>query len=203
MSRRLRIPVLMVVLAVCTFPSISQVVVDATAPHPTLRKPPSSGTAGSIGRSLPLELRVEIRPNAQNEAGKVEADFLLTNTRKTPILLPISTNPRDVEPPDPRGFYTMQVLTLRLSSSKGLGTKVRGGATLFGNEKSPKTMLALKPNQSLRIRSLVAASGLTEDSTAVLSGSADLEQVTIRITNGKALSESQDLGHAESSPFRY
>lgn len=202
--RKLRVPALSAILFGCISLSMGQLVVNATAPYSELRRQPSSGSASSIGRSLPVQVEVEINPERQNGAGMMEVDFVLRNNGEKPILLPVSPNPSELEPSDPDLVYTMQVLTLRLSSSTDLRAELKGGATLFGNANYPGTMLTLAPGQFLRVRSLVAVpSRSTKGSAANFTASVDLEKETIRTTNGKTVSESQDLGRAKSSPSRY
>ena len=95
-----------------------QLEIDATGPICDRVKTPTAGSSGSVGRKLPLQVAIATNgsPSADSEMPTVR--FTLTNMSKTVLTLPISPHPRDLEPSDPNKSYSIEVLSLYVTSGR-------------------------------------------------------------------------------------
>ena len=161
----------------------------------------SSG--GSVGKKVPLLVNVQLGGGgATDQKGKTEIDFILTNAGKTDLILPISPHPRDLEPSDPKADYSVQCLSLYMIPSKGPNL-LPGGANLYGNSEVPGSLTTLAPGDSIRVLARIALPlQPTAESTAVLfHAGANLSDETLKVVNGKRVSELHIVGSAYSHEF--
>ena len=136
--------------------ALGQLTVDATGPVRQRNREATQGRGGGVGRRLPLMITLQTTGSAPDETGKTMLEFILTNTRKTDLTLPISPNPADSEPSDPKILYTVMKLGLRISLSNKPGVMFAGGAELYGSAEFPETVANLAPGDSIRVLARVA-----------------------------------------------
>jgi hypothetical protein len=177
--------------------------IDATGPQEEAREV-SSGGCGSIGRKLPLQIEVEVHGGPSSHKEKTVVEFVLTNSGKQNLRLPISPEPADVEPADSGGDHSFQVLGIRMTSGALHETMLPGGAELYGNEESA-TLVTLAPGESLRVRAKVALPHVPragQKSAPVLVAHAVLSEKTVTTVEGKSFMDcTQDLGYARSPEY--
>ena len=122
-------------------------VVDATVPVRNRLRPPTAGHFGSTGYELPLQVRVDVISPGSD--GLV--DVTLTNVGKMPLQLPISVQPRDLEPDDPNASYAVVVLGIYITRDSKKESILPGRVDLYGSSKFPETMDELRPQESVRV----------------------------------------------------
>src|SRR3954470_17397343 len=118
-ARRLFVTFALVVVHVTSV--WGQVSVDATGPIRGRTHEGTRGTGGGVGRKVPLNVAMEAKVSSPDAAGKTLVEFVLTNSGAKDITIPVSPNPGDLEPTDPRSAYTVMMLALRVSLSRKPG----------------------------------------------------------------------------------
>src|SRR5215510_3821922 len=108
MKRLTRILVSTLIL-VGTISASAQLIVDATGPVRERRRQPTDGSGGGIGRKLLVTVAIERRSDQQT-TGETLVEFMVTNSGKDRLTVPISPNPGDLEPADPKADYTVSRL---------------------------------------------------------------------------------------------
>jgi hypothetical protein len=183
--------------------ALGQLTVDATGPIRERRREAGIGQGGGFGRKLPLQVAMKTPGTPPDENGKTVVEFILTNTGKNDLTLPISPHPGDLEPSDPKANYTVQCLGLRITSGKGSGTILPGGADLCGRNAFPGTLIALAPGESIRVLTRVALPHISipGPGARVFVADAILNRETIKIVNGQTVSDMQEIGLASSPEY--
>jgi hypothetical protein len=202
--RILRLSLVCASLILLTLTSLGQLTVDATGPIRQRNREAASGHGGSSGRKLPLQVAIQTTGFPPDENGKTLVQFILTNSGKIDLILPISPHPGDLEPPDPKAPYTLLTLCLRISFSKKPGVILQGGADLYGSTSFPETLVSLAPGDSIRALTRIAlpeARDAGPDAAISFIASASLNDETIRIVNGEILSDIRNLGFASSQEY--
>jgi hypothetical protein len=181
----------------CPIVSVGQVIVDATVPvHERLRNP-TAGHSGSFGRELPVTVALEV------PAGGAELNFVLTNTGTTPLIVPVSVHPGDLEPANPAIPYTVQALHLFLSSgSKETAILPTGKADLYGSETTPQTLVKLLPNESLQVLTCLMPDEIRAKGTTFVAH-AILESETVKTIRGDTTEDSQEIGSSQSPIYTF
>jgi len=198
--RLLTVGASVIVLAVI---AAGQLTVDATGPTRQRKREATHGQGGGVGRKLPLTVAIETRGSSPDEKGRSLVEFILTNSSKNGLTLPISPHPGDLEPPDPRASYTLLTLGLRVSLSKKPGVIFPGGAELYGSAELPQTLVSLAPGGSIRVLTRVAlpeGPSAPPDSAEIVA-SASLDNETMSTINGQMLLDSQEIGFARSPEY--
>lgn len=183
--------------------ALGQLVVDATVPIRNRLRNPTSGRAGSIGRKLPLQITINVN-NPVNDTGMTTVDFMLTNTSKEAITLPISLHPRDFEPVDPTLSYTVRVLSLVVTSGSKQQLALSGKTDLYGSQAYPESWIKLAPGESLRVltRATLRRDVIPgHDQTGTVAGHISLVDQTISNSNSETSEDSEELGSADSADF--
>jgi hypothetical protein len=183
--------------------ALSQMTVDATGPVRERQRNAMAGHGGSIGRNLPLRVTIEIQGPSPNSAGKSVVEFTITNLGKTDLTIPISPNPGDLEPSDPKASYTGMFLGLRVTSGRAPGTILSGGADLYGSHSFPGTLITLTPSESIQVLALVTFPPVSppESNADVFVADATLNSETIKMVNGQPLLDMQNIGSARSQKY--
>ncbi|MCI0423535.1 MAG: hypothetical protein L0312_30675 [Acidobacteria bacterium] len=177
----------------------AQLTIDATGPQKEPRKT-SSGGCASIGRKLPLKLAVEIHGGPTGDKGETVVEFLLTNSGKEGLRIPVSPDPSDVEPADSNATYTLRRLALYIVRQEKILPEI---AFLYGSDESA-TLTTLAPGDSIRVRAKVAlprATGSRETDRATLIAHASLKDETIMTVNGKPSRDCFEVGYAKSDEY--
>jgi len=182
--------------------ALGQLTVDATGPVRHRVREATMGRGGGVGRKSPLHVAISLVGDG-HENGKVEVEFTLTNTGKDGLTIPISPNPGDLEPADPKATYTVKRLGLYVTSDKRREEILPGRVHLYGSSAFPGTLVTLSPNESVHVLVLV---GLprplgTESSTATLVAHAALYDETIETVGGQTLSDMHEIGSASSQEY--
>ena len=157
------------------------------------------GHGGGIGRKLPVALQsVETQGGAPDSEGRTEVDFVITNSGKADLSLPISPHPADFEPTDPNVTYTLNVLNLSMGLGNGRGpnrkeTLLRGGARLYGESSSPASLAVLTPGESIRVRATVVlpSDRIPPGSSLSLVAHAGLGDETVKSASGHTASSAR------------
>jgi hypothetical protein len=176
-----------------------QTVVDATVPIRARVRPPTGGRSGSLGRKLPLQVTVEAN---SADSRMNEIDFILTNTGNAALILPASPHPGDLEPSDPNVTYTVEVLSMYMTSGNDEATALPGGVELYGDRKLPETMTKLAPGESIRVLTRMTVPSGWHPGTAhkMLVGHVVLEAQTVKTSDGQTVEDTKELGSARSNP---
>lgn len=195
----IRLIVSMLVLIVSTY---GQLTVDATGPIRSRTREATRGHGGGVGRKLPLEVRIRINGAPPDENGKTMVEFLLKNTGKSDLMLPISPHPRDLEPSDQKAPYAVLVLGLRISLSKEPGVVFSGGADLYGDAAVAGSTTTLAPGSSVLVLTMIALpQGVAEQNEAGFIATAILNKQTMRRVNGQVFSDMDEIGSARSAEY--
>jgi hypothetical protein len=189
-----------VVLAVAV---LGQLTVDVTGPIRQRKREAMRGHGGGVGRKLPLKVTIVTTGAPPDHNGKTPVEFVLTNSGKNDLTLPISPHPGDLEPSDPEATYTVMTLGLRISLSEKPGIIFPGGAELYGSAEFPESLVSLAPGDSIRVLTLVALpeAGGEAPNAEGIDASASLSNQTIRTLNGQLVSDSQEIGFARSQEY--
>ncbi len=180
----------------------AQLTIDATGPDKELREAPG-GRIGSIGRKLPLKVAVEVPAGPSSDNGKTVVEFILTNSGKEGLNIPVSPDPGDVEPADAETKYSFKLLNLYITSEGKRRATLPGGARLYGNDESA-TLVALAPGDSIRVCAKVALSPATavdQSSTVVFVAHAMLVDETVTAVDGKPFMDGFEVGSAKSPEY--
>lgn len=181
----------------------AQLTVDATGPvHGRLREP-TSGSGGGIGRKLPILLAIETHGSSPDESGRTLVEFILNNSGKEEIALPISPNSGDFEPEDARSTYTVTTLSLYVTSDKAQASPLAGHINLYGSNSISGTLAKLKAGQSVRVLARVAFPQVSTppDGSFVFVGHARLENETVKPVAGQIVSIMKEIGSSTSSEY--
>jgi hypothetical protein len=181
--------------------SQGQATVDASGPIREGTRIASQGRGGGVGKTLPLKVAIEINVPSPDLNGKTLLEFVLTNSGKDELTLPVSPNPGDFEPSDRKVGYTVMTLALLVGMSKRPGVLFPGGADLFGNAAHPGTLMVLAPGDSLRVLARVALPPVSELDGERFDGTASLASETIKTVEGKLIFDSREIGFARSRDY--
>jgi hypothetical protein len=166
-----------------------------------------AGHSGSAGRKLPLQVAVEVHPSSSKaENGRTLVDFILTNSGKKNLAIPVSTNPDDLGQAD--SFLN---LWLYITSDKRHETVLQAGTdrlnpfvNLYGSHAVQGTVVTLLPGESIRVRaevSLPPVSNTDQENALVLVAHVVLDRKTITSANGQPIMDSHEVGSATSSEY--
>ena len=195
---------LIAAIALSAVYALGQLTVDATGPLRDRLRRPTAGHGGSIGRELPLKLAVEVLGGSPDPAISTEVQFILTNSGKNPLTIPVSPNPGDLEPADPKVRYSVRVLSLYITTDRKREKKVPGGVELYGNRGWPGTLMSLAPGESVRVLARVALPPIPipdQDSGMVFVGHAILDNQAVHTVDGQTFEDTQEIGSATSTEF--
>ncbi len=183
----------------CAFAQ-GQVSVDATVPIHNRPWNPDAGEGGGVGRRLPLAVTVKPMDASPDSKGRTKIEFVLTNSGKENLSIPISPHPGDLEPPSPEVEYSVTHLSLFLSEVHSPGSILSGGADLFGAAKLAGTLVPLSPGSSLHVIAYVSlpfGSAMRPDEMRLIAGAIlNIERVEKR--DGRMLSTLHEIGSAFS-----
>ena len=181
----------------------AQLTVDETAPAKRRQREPTAGTGGGVGRKLSILVSIETHRSSPDENGGSLVEFVLTNSGKEDLSLPVSPNPADFEPADARRSYKVKVLNLYVTYDKPEANSLDGRATLYGNDSMPGTMVKLAPAESIRVLARVTFPSSTSAPNVpfVLVAHAILESETVRPIKGEVFSRSQEVGSSSSPEY--
>jgi|SRR5579872_2538627 len=194
----------LVFIVTVTTRGVSQLTIDATGPVRQLKHEPTSGRGGVVGpRRLSLRLSINVPSAVRDAAGTSLVEFILTNTGTSPITLPTSPNPGDFEPPDPATPYSVMVLGLNISRKGKPGSFLKGGAILFGNESISESVARLAPGNFMHILARVALPEREGQGAEEFVADASLTNQTIKTESGKLVSDSQEIGYAQSEEYSF
>jgi len=180
--------------------ALAQMTVDARGPIHELSRRADSGSGGSIGRKLPLKVAVEINGADPNDTGATLVCFVITNTGKDKLTVPISPNPGDLEPADPGADYTLSRLSFYMTADKDRRTVLSPETSLYGAQTFPETLMTMAPGESLRVLTRVRLSSDKSD-PPVFMAHVSLNTDKIRTVGGRTISHSQEVGSAESAEY--
>jgi hypothetical protein len=175
--------------------------VDATGPIRERKREATQGHGGSVGRKLPLQVAIESAVSAPDKDGKTLVEFVLTNSGKNDLTLPISPHPGDLEPSDPKTPQRLVTLGLRISLSKKPGVIFPGGADFYGSGAFPGTLVSIAPGESIRVLTRVALPEFGGPNSGTLVASASLGNESMKTMKGAILSDLQNVGFASSREF--
>jgi len=198
MRRPYLLGVLVTLLAIV---ASAQLTVDATGATRERKRPATTGGGGGIGRKASLRLSIEVLYPSSDGDGKTVVEFTLTNSGNEQLEIPVSPNPGDLEPEDPKEAYTVTTLALRIDCTKAGKTEtVRGGANLFGSVAFPGTSVPLAPGESIRVlaKVLFPPAQAVETSFVAYAG---LGSESIKTVGGRTTSMSHEIGYALSQPY--
>ncbi len=173
-----------------------QITVDATVPIRKRVRETMAGRGSGTGRRLPVKVAIEVYgyPIASE---RTRVDFVLTNSGKEDIILPVSPHPGDFEPTDPKSSYAVKLLNLYVTSDKNHRTLLPGGADLYGNRAFPDSLVRLGPGDSMRVLTRVA---LPTKGEAFVADIMLIDQ-SVKIVGGEGLTETNLVGSATSQEY--
>ena len=199
-----------------------QLTVDATrqlSPPARGRGPfPGSATPGH-STGLPIRLDLLVSTGELTPQGTALIDFTITNIGPEPLTLPYSIQQGGLLPKPPNTEYTMDWLTLWLTSDaitddyidvKGLDGQVHRlmtespgtSAELYGRSDDPQTFYSLAPNKSIVVHA--SSRVLLKLGFHSLTAHAELTRESIRLINNPPETvnvTSELLGTADSEPI--
>jgi hypothetical protein len=199
--RTLRLLTTISLVIVFAVNSLGQLTIDTTGPIRQRKREAVRGHVGSSGRKLSLQLAIQTAGSPPDEKGKTLVEFILTNSGKNELTLPVSPNAGDLEPSDPKTAYTVMRLGIGISLSKKPAVILPGGADLYGSAESPGTVIDLAPGDTIRVLARVALPEAGGPNPEGFDAIASLDNQTIRTVNGEVVSDSQDLGFARSPEY--
>lgn len=178
----------------------AQLTVDARGPIHERSRRAESGSGDSIGRKLPLKVDVEINGADPHDTGATLICFVITNTGKDKLTVPISPNPGDLEPADPGAGYTLSRLSFYMTSDKDRRAVLSAETSLYGAQTFPETLLTMAPGESLRVPARVR---LFPDKSGapVFTAHVSFNTDKIKITGGRTVLHSQEIGSATSAEY--
>jgi hypothetical protein len=193
-------------------PALGQITVDATGPHKAGDFRTTGGSGGGVGRKLAIQLAIEIEGTPFNaDNGRTVVYFLLTNTGKQELKIPLSPNGGDVESTN---SFRELVLYMTLGKkdhpwgkdrqSLQAGTELHNRfVSLYGSDAMPGTLGTLAPGELIRVRAEVAVpyvSG-TDQASVSFVAHAMMDDRTIRTVGNKRLMDSREIGIATSPEY--
>jgi hypothetical protein len=194
---------LVAVIGSLSIVSASQLTIDATTPARERQRNADVTHGGGVGRKVSLLVEIQPHGSSSDTKGSTEVEFLLTNSGKVDLVIPISPHPADLEPADPKAGYTLECISLRIAPVKNPGGMLSGGVDLYGRPEVTGTLITLAPGGSIRVLTLVAlpSNSQTGASTEAFVGTALLTTEAIRAAGGKLFSDLQEIGSAFSRQF--
>jgi hypothetical protein len=206
MRARFRVLVICVFVFTGIFAS-AQLTVDATVPIHERRRQPTRGHAGSSGRRLPLQVAIGTNGSPPDEKGKTLVTFVISNSGKDDIEVPVSPHPGDFEPEDSKASHTVKMLSLYLTVDHGEGADRRramipDSAHLYGNNAFPGTIVLLAPGESIHVlaRLTLPTDAEVKEGGAIVAR-VSLNDETIRTVGGQTSSDRQEIGSADSVDY--
>ena len=196
--RSLQILLVAVLAASSALRVAGQLTVDATGPIRGRTREATRGSGGGVARRLPLQVAIKTPVSTPDARGRTLVEFILTNSGRKALILPVSPHPADLEPSDPKSAYTVLTLGLRVSLNKKPGTIFPGGTDLYGSASVPATLVTLGPGDSILVLTLVT---LPMSGPEPLIATASLENQTLKTTNGELALDSQEIGFAMSTEY--
>lgn len=196
--RTLRLLLLVNLALVTSADALGQLTIDATGPIRNRMREATRANGGGIGHKLPLQVAIKVPVSSPDASGRTPVEFILTNSGPKALTLPISPNPADLEPSDPKSPYAVLVLGLRVSLSKKPGIIFPGGADLYGSASVPATLVTLSPGDTIRVVTRIALPGSASEP---LLATASLENQTLKTVNRELVLSSQEIGFATSAEY--
>ena len=192
----------LLLMAVCGY-GIGATRVDARGPIRERKREAAYGRGGGVGRKLSIQLSIRRAGLPSGQDGKTVIEFVLRNSGKSNIMLPVSPNPGDFEPPDANTTYSLLRLSLAVSSSKEPGTIFPGGAELYGANAVPDSLLSIAPGDVVHVLTTVAVPEPegAETNAAPFVASASLDNETVTASDGKIVSDSVEVGFVRSNEY--
>jgi|SRR5271166_3826877 len=185
-----------------TIAASGQLAVDATGPIRQRHRDAGAGHGGGVGHKLPLHVAIESHGVPAGENSRTLVEFIITNSGKEDLPVPVSPHPGDFEPTDPKTGYTVRCMGLRITSGKAPGTILPGGADLYGSQKLPGTLLVLAPGESIHVFTRVALPSFRAlQLEAVFVADVILNDETIRSVDGRDFSDMREIGSASSEEY--
>ncbi len=200
-ASRIALAVVVVFLPIFAF---SQLTIDARGPiRERRRNADAAQGGGAIVRNASLQVAVRAHKNTTEGDAKTEVEFVLTNSGKSDLAVPISPNPGDLEPADPKTDYAVEWLGLTITPVNKPSGMLAGGALLCGRQGVPGTLITLAPGGSIRVLTLVAlpSAAEVEAGNGLFSASALLSHETLKNANGNLFSNLQTISSAHSPEF--
>jgi hypothetical protein len=182
--------------------ALAQVTVDATGPIRDRARTATSGHVGSIGRKLQVQITIEVT-GVPDVDGSSDVTFILTNSGKKELLLPVSPNPADLEPADSKS-YSVKQLSLYITSDQKQEQVLTGGARLYGNRTFAGTLVSLAPGESIRVLARVAfpnLSGAEQSGSGPFVAHAVLNDRVTSLVDGQIFENTQEFGSAISAEY--
>jgi hypothetical protein len=184
--------------------ALSQSTVDATGPIRDRLRKPTAGHASSTGRKLPLQIAIEVHGVSPEVSIPTDVEFVLTNSGKDHLTVPVSPNPGDLEPADPKVGYSVTVLSLYITSERKGEKKLPGGADLYGSRAWPATLVSLAPGESIRVLARVTLPPIriTDQANAIaFFAHGVLDNQTINTVDDRTVEDTQEIGSATSPEY--
>ncbi len=186
--------------------AFAQMTINATGPIHERKRQPSSGSGGSSGYKLPIQISLERKDIPTCGDNRVTINLTLINQGSKEIEIPISPNEGDFEPKDPKVSYSVKALKLYLTlDTTDRATRQRaivpGGTTLFGSAAIQQTLISLAPKKSINVLTCVSLPARNVTSSRVIVGRLELENETISTVQGQTSSETREIGSAESQDY--
>jgi len=204
MKLKLRLFVFTLSIAFSSILAAGQLTVDTTGPIRQRLREPDIGRGGGSGRRVPIQVAIGSTGAPTDENGKTVFEFMLTNSGKADLEIPICPHPRDLEPVDAKAIYSVKVLGLYVTSNKGQTNILPGQAHLYGNDATPGTLMRLTPGQSVRVIVRVAIPPRTlgsQPGEGVLVGHVRMGEETIQNVNNQIRGDTREIGSASSSEY--
>jgi len=183
----------------------NQLTVDATGPVRERPRVATAGHVGSIGYKLPLQIAIEVQGVA-DRGGKTEVDFVLTNSGKTDLLIPVSPNFGDLEAKERKQGYAVNHLILYLTFDQKRESILPGVANLYGTRVFSGTLVALASGESIRIltRMVLNSDSAPERATnRVYVAHTVLNVETTKTVAGQTFEDVQEVGSAVSGEYTF
>jgi hypothetical protein len=183
----------------------AQLTIDASGPIRERHNPASSGSGGSSGFKLPVQVSVRTNGAPPDEKGRTVVEFEVTNVGKNDLAIPISPHPGDFEPEVSNVSYRVKTLELFLTRDTGEGANrqqvmLPGGAGLYGNTSVPGTLVSLAPGESIRVLARVTLP-TGEENRGVIVGRVTLNDETVKTLGGQTSSDTREIGMGESPDY--
>jgi hypothetical protein len=197
-------------LALCILVSLgvasAQLTIDASTPIRERHRQPSSGSGGSIGYKLPIQVTVKATGAAPDENGRTLVEFTLTNTGKKELSIPISPHPADLEPEESKASYSVKMLNVYLTlDTAGRADRQQvtlpGGAYLHGSSDFPGTVVSLAIGGSISVLARVALPRTEDENGKVIVARVSLNDETIKTVRGQTSSDVKEIGSGESRDY--
>lgn len=190
---------------------LGQITVDATRPRGKLRDT-VGGSGGGVGRKLPFQVAVEIQGAPFNgKDGKTVLEFILTNSGKAEVMIPVSPNPGDMGSADSFRELALYMTFGKKDDPWGKDRQLlQAGADphnpfvfLYGSDAVPGTLSALAPGESVHVRAEIAIPhvSVTDLGNRSFVAHAMMHDETMRTAEGKLLMDSREIGSATSPEY--